>query len=128
MTEKVMSKTEKKEIISMDKECINGNVLPNIDGQVLAERAEAEAILSQATGGGAGPLIYGSAIVGGGVGAIVGGLAGNGTHGGSGTGAAIGTGVGVGVGVGVAGAIVAGKKITESGRTNVTPDLELVRR
>jgi hypothetical protein len=69
MTEKGMSKTEKKGRISMDKECIHGNVLLNSDGQVLADEAEIEAILSQVTGGGATEIVAASTGLG-----VVGGL------------------------------------------------------
>lgn len=47
----------------MDREYRNEQVLHNIDGQVLVEGAEAEAMLSQVTGGGAPGMLAGSSDV-----------------------------------------------------------------
>jgi len=92
----------------------NENVLHTIDGQVLEEEAESEVIWSEVTDGGAGTLIGSSAVFG--AGSVGGGILGHTTPVGSGGGAA------------VAGIGIAAKKIVDSRRGFVTPDLELVRR
>jgi hypothetical protein len=105
----------------------NENVLQNIDGQVLAE--DAEAILSQATGGIAGQVIGTTAFFGAGVGSILGGVLGYNKSVGTGGGAGIGAGIGTAAGAGIGGAAVGIKKIIDGRKRFVTAgDLELVRR
>jgi hypothetical protein len=105
----------------------NENVLQNIDGQVLAE--EAEASLSQATGGGAGLVIGTSAVFGAGGGAVLGGVLGENKSVGFGGGAGIGAGGGAVLGAAIGGAGVGVKKIIDSQKRFVTRrDVELVRR
>jgi hypothetical protein len=90
----------------------NENVLQNIDGQVLAE--EAEAILSQATGGSAVSVIAPATIIGASGGAIAGNFIGQNKSVGYAGGVGIGAGGGAVAGAAISGAAVGAKKIFDN--------------